>query len=148
MLASKTFIVGGGAFQGIWEERAKTPIGFSDKASSVLPVSLGDLSATLPRELTNRFRAEVITLPKLSREDYRQMISRTAAQLQDPLRDTFLRLANERIEAAIQCQQGCRFLEEIILDSIICERELINDTRKPNKYPAFKDHSNAGVPGL
>ena len=151
VLANKTFIIGAGAFQGIWEERSKTPIGFSGHSSPCLPVSLGDLSETLPQELTNRFRAEVIALPKLTREDYRQMISQTGARVPVYLRDTFLRLAEERIEAAIRCQQGCRFLEEIILDSIIHERESIKKWNGPEGFPIFKDqpdHSPPPGPGF
>ena len=148
VLANKTYIIAAGAFQGIWEGRSRKPIGFSGQASPSLPVSLGDLSATLPRELTNRFRAEVIALPELSREDYWRMISQTGAQVPVYLRDTFLRLANERIEAAIQCQQGCRFLEEIILDSIICERESLKNWNGPEGFPIFKDQSLPDVSGF
>jgi len=151
VLANKTYIIAAGAFQGIWEGRSKTSIGFSDQTSPCLPVSLGDLSATLPRELTNRFRAEVIVLPKLSREDYWRMISQTGAQVPAYLRDTFLRLANERIESAVECQQGCRFLEEIILDSIIHERESLKNWNGPEGFPIFKDQPDqtpADGPGL
>ncbi|MEI6494183.1 MAG: AAA family ATPase [Verrucomicrobiota bacterium] len=147
VLTNKTFIIGAGAFQGIWEGRSKASIGFSDQASPSLPVSLGDLSGTLPRELTNRFRAEIITLPKLTRDDYLRMINQTGAQVPADLRSTFLRLAQERIETAVECQQGCRFLEEIILDSIICERESINDSKRPNEYPAFKEQPDQLPPG-
>jgi len=148
VLANKTYIIAAGAFQGIWEGISKKPIGFSGQASPSLPVSLGDLSATLPRELTNRFRAEVIALPELSREDYWRMISQTGAKVPTYLRDTFLRLANERIESAVECQQGCRFLEEIILDSIIHERESIRNWNGSEGYPIFKDQPPPDGPGF
>ena len=146
VLANKTYIIAAGAFQEVWETRSKAPIGFSDQSSPILPVSLGDLSASLPRELTNRFRAEVIVLPKLSREDYWRMISQTGAQVPAYLRDTFLRLANERIESAVECQQGCRFLEEIILDSIIHEREFIRNWNVTEGSPIFKDQPDQPPP--
>jgi len=148
VLANKTYIIAAGAFQEVWETRSKAPIGFSDQSSPILPVSLGDLSASLPRELTNRFRAEVIALPELSREDYWRMISQTGTQVPLYLRDTFLRLANERIDAAIHCQQGCRFLEEIILDSIIHERESLKNWNGPEGFPIFKDQSPPDGPGF
>jgi len=148
VLANKTYIIGAGAFQEVWETRSKALIGFSDQATPSLPVSLGDLSGTLPRELTNRFRAEVIVLPKLTRDDYWRMISQTGAQVPVYLRDTFLRLAKARIEAAIQCQQGCRFLEEIILDSIIHERESLKNWNGPEGFPIFKEQSAPAVPGF
>ena len=148
VLENKTFIIAAGAFQGLWEGRSKATIGFSDQSSPSLPFSLEDLSGTLPRELTNRFRAEVIVLPKLSREDYWRMISQTGAQVPAYLRDTFLRLANERIESAVECQQGCRFLEEIILDSIIHERESIRNWNGSEGYPIFKDQPPPDGPGF
>ena len=146
VLANRTFIIGAGAFQGIWENRSKTPIGFSGQSSQCAAVSLADLSAMLPRELTNRFRAEVLALPKLTADDYRRMISQTAAQVPIYLRETFLRLANERVASAIECQQGCRFLEEIMLDAIIHERQHIKNWKNPAESPAFVDHAPAQGP--
>ena len=149
VLANKTLIIGGGAFQGIWETRSKTLIGFSDQAPPSLPVSLGDLISMLPRELTNRFRAEVLALPMLSRDDYLGMIDRTVAEVPIYLKEAFLRLANERIDAAVECQQGCRFLEEVILDSIICEREFIRNWKISNEDPAFENEQAASdIPDL
>lgn len=146
VLANRTFIIGAGAFQAIWENRSKVSIGFSGQSFACPTVSLADLSAMLPRELTNRFRAEVLALPKLTADDYRRMISQTAAQVPVYLRDTFLRLANERIASAIECQQGCRFLEEIMLDAIIHERESIKNWKNPAESPALMDQSPAQGP--
>ena len=136
VLANRTFIIAGGAFQDIWETRSKTSIGFSSQSSPSQTVSLADLTGTIPSELGNRFRADIVTLPQLSRRDYRRMVEDTSAQVPVYLRETFLRLAHNRIESAMRCQQGCRFLEEVMLDTIIAERENIKNWKKPHDPPA------------
>lgn len=122
VLADRTFIVAAGAFQAMWESGAKTPIGFSGDPAPPSAVTLDRLSAALPRELVNRFRADVIALPGLAKADYLAMVEKTAPRMPGYLRGTFLRLAAERLDKAVANQQGCRFLEEALLDTIIFER--------------------------
>ena len=53
------------------------------------------------------------------------MLESTAEKVPSYLRDTFLLLGWDRIVEAARQQQGCRFLEELMLDTILREREAI-----------------------
>jgi len=130
VLANRTLILGAGAFQEFWEKGSQSSIGFSQISSPPQQISLCDLTATLPRELTNRFRSDLIVLLPLTKSDYHRIVNETSAQVPVYLRANFLRLALERIESAIRCQQGCRFLEEVMMDTVIAERENIKTWRK------------------
>ncbi len=127
VLAKRTLIVAAGAFQEIWEKRTKPTIGFVQKPFSQSVVSIDVLSKYIPRELANRFRADVLMLPPLVPDDYRRMIDQIAAQVPAYLRKTFSRLAAEQLERAIACKQGCRFLEEVLLETLIVERTHITE---------------------
>jgi hypothetical protein len=118
-LSRQTFIIAAGAFQTLWEAEGRAPIGFSGFEPPNTPVNLNRLTTLLPRELVNRFRAEVITLPRLSKNDYISMALRAAELMPAYLQDVYLRLSGERVDAAAANQQGCRFLEEALLDSLI-----------------------------
>jgi hypothetical protein len=126
-LAHRTFIMAAGAFQTLWEAEGRAPIGFAGLQPANAPVSFNRLTTLLPRELINRFRAEVITLPKLSKEDYVSMALRAAELMPAYLQDVYLRLTGERVDAAAANQQGCRFLEEALLDSLIERVQLGED---------------------
>ena len=121
VLSNKTMIIGAGAFQHIWEKRSRPTVGFGAHASSEANPTLDDLAKTLPRELINRFRAELLVLPPLLDRDYRQMLGRSAEKLPAYLRESYLRLGKERIPEAARLHQGCRFLEELLLDVILLE---------------------------
>jgi hypothetical protein len=118
-LANRTFVIAAGAFQTLWEAEGRAPIGFSGLEPPNAPVSLDRLTTLLPRELVNRFRAEVITLPRLTKDDYINMALRAAELMPAYLEDVYLRITSERVDAAAENQQGCRFLEEALLDSLI-----------------------------
>lgn len=57
-LAHKTMIIGGAAFQGIWEEQATPTVGFNPGPITSSPLELHQLAKYLPRELVNRFSSE------------------------------------------------------------------------------------------
>lgn len=130
-LAHRTFVIAAGAFQTLWEAEGKAPIGFSGLEPPNAPVSLDRLAALLPRELVNRFRAEVITLPRLTKDDYVNMALRSAELMPAYLEDVYLRITSERVDAAAENQQGCRFLEEALLDSLI-ERLSLGEDEQAN----------------
>lgn len=121
VLKNKVFIIGGGAFQEIWE----TPdsIGFNgSEIESTMP-SLRDLSRILPTELINRFRSQIQILPPLTRSDYMSMIQTVAAKVPENMRERFLNRGIDRIPEVIRLRQGTRFLEELMLDVIMEEEK-------------------------
>lgn len=118
-LATKTLIVGAGAFQDLWDESVRPSLGFGERSLSVEPTGLTQISKTLPAELTNRFRSDLIVLPNLAEADYVRMLSEMAAKIPLELRPTFLKMGTARIPEAVKCRQGCRFLEELIVDVVV-----------------------------
>lgn len=125
VLSNRTLLLAAGAFQGIWDERSRPKLGFGSQAGSGPGLTPSNLVKTLPLELVNRFRGELVILPALAEEDYRKMLERTAKEVPIYLRDAFLRLGAERIPEVARLQQGCRFLEELMLDCILHERAAI-----------------------
>ena len=122
VLANRTLIIGAGAFQSLWEARATANIGFQESSKELSLPSHDELANTLPRELVNRFRRELLVLPQLQRRDYIKMLESTAVRVPSYLRDGFLRIGHESISEAIEMNQGCRFLEDTLLESILAER--------------------------
>lgn len=122
VLSNRTFLIGAGAFQQIWETRSTSCIGFHERLPDPQPLALGDLAQTLPRELINRFRRELLILPQLQHRDYIEMLESTAVRVPSYLRDGFLRIGHESISGALEMNQGCRFLEDTLLEAILAER--------------------------
>jgi hypothetical protein len=129
MLKNRTLILGAGAFQkSLWECSSKPSIGFcvdgvrGNKPKEQVNLTLRE---TLPTELVNRFRATPVVLPQLIEIDYRRMLEQTAEGVPAYLRKTFLRLGYERISDAVVYRQGCRFVEELLIDTMIEERSLL-----------------------
>ena len=56
VLANRTMIIAAGAFQNIWEDRAKPSLGFGSHIKCEAAPSLSALAPFIPRELGNRFR--------------------------------------------------------------------------------------------
>lgn len=127
VLRNRAYLIGGGAFQDIWES-AGPSIGFSG-ISQPPELSLGRLAKILPRELVNRFRSSIITLPALSVADYSSMLETAIGTVPAYLRNRFGHLGRERIAEASRQQQGVRFLEELMLDTIIAERRVMRTNR-------------------
>lgn len=130
VLMNRTLIIAAGAFQHIWEQKTQSVIGFNDPTTELLPPTSQELVQTLPRELVNRFAGRFSILPPLQRADYFSMLKDTAARVPSYLRETFLRLGSEKISEAISMQQGCRFLEELMLNTILTERAHLQDVPK------------------
>jgi DNA polymerase III delta prime subunit len=121
-LAHKTMIIGGAAFQSIWENQSAPALGFNPEPSPPTQPQLHDLAKHLPRELINRFSSEIFILPTLSKNDYRSMIETMAENISDLWRKCFLELGMSRLDQAVRHQKGARFAEEILLAAIIAER--------------------------
>lgn len=127
VLRNRAFLIGAGAFQDIWES-AGPSIGFLG-TSGPPEFSLGRLAKILPRELVNRFRSNIITLPALNIADYSAMLDASIGTIPSYLRNRFGQLGRERIAEASRQQQGVRFLEEVMLDTIIAERRVMRTNR-------------------
>jgi len=118
-LRSDVLILAGGAFQSFWDASVVGSIGFGSESKTAPTLDLSKLAAYLPRELVNRFRAAVMLLPSLNESDYRRMLDETANEMPESLRRPFLRIGQTRIEQAHNDKQGCRFLEEVMLETMM-----------------------------
>lgn len=121
MLKKKTFVLGAGAFQEIWNERSNK-IGFREETTEKMPTS-SNLTKTLPTELINRFRLDLLILKPLSIQDYEQMLEVVAEKLDTNLREHFLKLGRARLPEVHRLRQGSRFLEELMTDALLLEKK-------------------------
>lgn len=122
VLANRTYIAAAGAFQHLWESRAQTRIGFGEPRGAVSMPTPDELAQTLPREIVNRMSGELVILPPLHESDYLHMLEAIAPQVPSYLRQTFERIGLEKIPAAIKMRQGCRFVEDVMLQTLLTER--------------------------
>jgi len=126
-LRNKTMIIGGSAFQDIWEERSSTGIGFNQTPQTTSLPELPDLARILPREFVNRFCSEMFILPKIQEKDYLDMVETMAVHVPELWRNRFIDLGLSRIDQALRHQKGARYLEEILLSAVVEERaHLVN----------------------
>ena len=128
VLNTKTFVIAAGAFQDVWDNQNRSMIGFetADFLDAVVP-SQKELAARLGRELCQRFRSRILFMPPLKLADYRHMLEQLSPGIAPALRRTFIRLGEQRIPEACRLMQGTRFVEELLLDTILAERaELTN----------------------
>ena len=136
VLSNRCFIIAAGAFQDLWDRRSRPTLGFGENtATADEPVDLTHLLEALPVELTNRFRSGLVVLPQLVESDYRRILEMVGAEVPHYLRDTFMRLGYRRIPEALACRQGCRFAEELLLDTIMQERHAMRDNTSPETEP-------------
>ena len=128
VLANRTMILGAGAFQELWDAKEKKCSGFGNVSESSISPSRDQLCNSLPRELVSRFRDEVLVLPQLGSRDYEEMLLRSTEAMPSYLQETFLELGIKRIEHAVESRQGCRFLEELLTDTLLAERAALLKT--------------------
>lgn len=147
-LRTKTLILAAGAFQHIWENQAKPALGFGEPCRGGDAPSLNDLAATLPRELVNRFRSDIVILPQLAAVDYEKMLAFIGDRIPPYLRSTFIRMGKDRLPHAVKYRQGCRFVEELLLDVIIAEREAMHTNTEPSAGIALPTQLTSGDPTL
>jgi hypothetical protein len=67
-------------------------------------------------------------LPPLNESDYRNILETIAERVPPYLRKTFLRIGYEKIPAALEMGQGFRFVEDVILQTLLTERTLVRMT--------------------
>lgn len=135
VISNRAFIIGGGAFQHLWEARSKPGIGFRDQAGrqTSSPPRPDELTQTLPREIVNRFHGKLQVLPELQRSDYVRMLEKTVAKVPSYLREAFLHVGYRTLDEALELRRGVRFLEDAMLDAILAERSSLQITSAPSE---------------
>lgn len=131
VLTNRTMIIGAGAFQQIWEQNDTGSIGFQHQEQGPEIPTLKTLTRILQTELIYRFRSEIMILKPLALHDYKVMLETTAQSVPSYLRETFLQLGHARLPDAARLRQGSRFLEELMLDTILNERAALRDFKRP-----------------
>ncbi len=121
-LRDKVMILGGAAFQELWDEQPSRGLGFNPAPQAALQPELPDLAKILPRELINRFSSEMFILPQLQENDYCDMLESMALHVPEIWRARFVDVGLSRIEQAARHQKGVRFLEEVLLTAVVEER--------------------------
>lgn len=124
-LAYKTMIIGGAAFQGVWEESSISSMGFNPEPTSIQAPEIHQLVRWLPRELINRFSSEMFILPMLTKEDYQCMIETITPGISETWRERFLEIGMARLEQAVRHQKGARYAEEVLLAAVVEERSFL-----------------------
>lgn len=119
-LQTRFFIVGGGAWQRLWETDDKKPsMGFlPDIPDEEVVLSSKALKTSIQTELLKRFRSEVLVMQPMSKEDYQQLIPQFAQCLPAMRQANFIELAEQGVDTAVREQLGMRYFEEILTQSI------------------------------
>lgn len=117
-LMTGTFVVAAGTFQDFFDEGSKTRIGFGGCVETLPGINPEEIARRLPRELSNRFCADLVCLADLSRTDYTHMIDSVQGRLPSWIRKAFVLAAHERLEEAVRFRKACRFMEESLLAAL------------------------------
>ena len=119
-LRSSFFIVGGGAWQSIWEETTKYQLGFQrTEAESCSTPTSDQLRSKIPTELLRRFRDEISYIPPMLEDDYKAVTDEVLKQLSLPMREHFQKQFKARLEKAVELNLGMRFFETLLLETIL-----------------------------
>lgn len=142
-LRNKVMIIGGAAFQELWDSKPSFGLGFNPpKPSSSLP-ELPDLTRMLPRELINRFCSEMFILPQLQEKDYCDMLEAMSAHVPPTWRERFVDVGLSLVDQAHRHHKGARFLEEALLAAVVHERlalsSFVPDTHEISEPSETKD---------
>lgn len=140
-LKNKTMILGGAAFQEIWDERSSTGIGFNSVEDSTdSEPQLSDLANFLPRELINRFSSKLFVIPQIKKIQYFDMITAMARHIPEVWRDRFISVGLANLDTAVRHQKGARYAEETLLSAIVDEKAYLLESIPP------KEVENTGEP--
>ena len=129
-LRETVFIVGIGTFQE-WYDSAGTrrTMGFgAEKTAETVEISADIVAEKMPRELANRFNADIIRLPELTAADYHRIASQAENTLPERMRQEFRAEVDRRIAGAIAAKKGVRFLEDALVDVLKNPPEFLNST--------------------
>lgn len=140
VLTNRTMLIAMGAFQGIWDTQQSPAIGFGQTTTIAEMPCLKKLAESIPPELANRFRSEVVILPPLTERDYHAMLAQCAEKIPGNFRERFIAMGKQAIPLAVQNRKGPRFLEELLVDLLIAERREIRTSSL--LVPAAQDECN------
>lgn len=128
-------IVGGGAWQELWNQLGTTSVGFKSEPDHLAEPNRKLLGSSMTHELLSRFRDDVVMIPQMTSEDYRSLAKEVASSLPADLREVFAECCREHFDDAIEHKTGMRFFEEMITKSFvwIYSQETAND--KTQKEP-------------
>ena len=143
-LRDHVVIIGGAAFQDLWEKEMTTSMGFNAEPPVSQDPEIHQLAQYLPRELINRFSSELFVLPKLGKNDYRQMIINMAPGISDTWRESFLETGLGKLDLAVKYQKGVRYAEEILMETIVKERAVLMGRVPMNRPLDLKPDKAAG----
>jgi ATPase family associated with various cellular activities (AAA) len=130
-LRNRTMIIGGAAFQHIWDTRSAPTMGFNPTRAQHADPELPELTKVLPRELVNRFSSTMFVLPQLRRGDYRIMVETMTPKIPDLWKKRFYDLGMAGLDRAVAHQKGARYLEEVLLNAIVEERVFLTSIVPP-----------------
>jgi hypothetical protein len=120
-LAKSAFLIGGGAFQDLWDKTTGATIGFSSGEHTVPNVDHKTIASVIPVEIANRFVAPLLRLSPLNRSDYLSMFAHAETVMPVKLRATARRIAHTTLDAAVRQSLGCRWIEQIMLRTVMEE---------------------------
>jgi len=113
-------IIGAGAFQSVWDSRAKPSMGFHAGEELVsTELTHRQMAESLPVELANRFAGPILVIPQLREEDYLRILRACAKQLPRPLGGQLTRIGEASIHEAVENRLGVRWLQEVLLKALI-----------------------------
>jgi len=132
-LRESVFLVGAGAFQSLWDFEPSATIGFGATATAPTEkMHLRRLTEVLPVELLNRFAPPVLALPPLLEADYVHLLNHTMRRLDGIHRQIAKAVGKRTMEAAIRDRLGCRWIEQIMLETASSLTDL-SSSPKPSK---------------
>ena len=106
----KLLVIGCGAFQHIFDE--PPTLGFGEQKKEKQKAS--KLAKSLQRELVNRFDANLLVLPALTKSDYRGMLDELEPHLPADAYEIVRRIGSTQIEEAVENQSAARFGENLL----------------------------------
>lgn len=113
-------IIGAGAFQSLWDSRAKPSMGFhAEKEAEPDSLTHRQMAQSLPVELANRFAGPILVIPPLREEDYVRILRSCAKKLPRPLATQVTRIGEASVREAVENQLGVRWLQEVLLKALI-----------------------------
>lgn len=120
-LRTATFIISAGTFQELYDDRPRVSVGFHQSQPDLprFVPSSEEIAKRLPRELVNRHHSELIGLPELTPEHYRELARQSEKSLPAWLVPSFRKAAQARFQQAIASKLGCRYVEESLAEALM-----------------------------
>lgn len=124
VLRERMLVVGGGAFQDLWETKNPKTMGFGANAPPPPGIpEQHELAMVIPAEIANRFVTPPLILPPMDEGEYRLLLARLCKCLPGRLATRVRAAGNASIGEAVHHGLGCRWAERLILEALTAERE-------------------------